>query len=174
MKSVCLVCIYFLFNIGFFLSANQSLCQSIQYQAIVRNADGEPLVNQNLQLKFSILSDSISGMVIYSESHSAVSGELGWVRADVGLGAVITGTWNEIQWSLGSLFLQVEMFENSNWVVIGSQKLYAVPYSFHSHSADYIFNKNLPIFQDNIDAIAGGLSIGSLYRTATGILKVVF
>ena len=174
MKNVCLVCFYILSIIGFFLNTNQSWGQSIQYQAVVRSPNGEPLVNQNLQLRFSIMGDSISGPVVYSEIHSSASGESGWVRADVGLGTVITGNWSEIQWSLGSFFLQVEMFENDTWVVLGSQKLYAVPYSFHSHSADYIFNKNLPVFQDNIDAIAGGLSIGSLYRTSNGILKVVF
>lgn len=162
------------FNFCFFGLHMSVSGQAIQYQAIVRNVDGAPLTNQSLQFKLSIHSDSISGPAVYSESQDAISGELGWVSMDVGLGSVLVGSWNEIQWNVGVYYLKVEMMIDANWLLVGSQKLYSVPYSFHSKTADFLINPNLPIFQDNVDAIAGGLSIGSVYRTPGGVLKVVF
>jgi hypothetical protein len=34
--------------------------------------------------------------------------------------------------------------------------------------------KNLPTYANNAAAIAGGLATGSLYRTATGVVMVVY
>jgi hypothetical protein len=161
-------------NFGFLFTSNSLLGQTIHYQAIVRNDEGAPMINQSLQFKLSIHSDSISGPVIYSEAQDAISGELGWVNLDVGLGVALIGNWNEIQWNNGMLYLHVEMMVNSSWVLVGSQKLYAVPYSFYSKSADFLINDKFPVYDDNIDAIAAGLSIGSVYRTPSGVLKVVF
>ena len=34
-------------------------------------------------------------------------------------------------------------------------------------------NQGLPVFADNAAAIAGGLTLGEMYRTAGGVLMVV-
>ncbi len=34
--------------------------------------------------------------------------------------------------------------------------------------------ENLPVYADNAAAIAGGLAVGRFYRTATGVVMVVY
>ena len=40
-------------------------------------------------------------------------------------------------------------------------------------TANDISGTDLPIYADNTAALAGGLSVGSLYKTATGEVRVV-
>jgi hypothetical protein len=44
----------------------------------------------------------------------------------------------------------------------------------HSATAGSIKNPGLPIYLDNAAAIAGGLNVGQIYRTAMGDLKIVY
>jgi hypothetical protein len=50
----------------------------------------------------------------------------------------------------------------------------SVPYSIQSQTALTINNSGLPVYANNAAALAGGLTSGQLYRTATGDLKIVY
>ncbi len=41
-------------------------------------------------------------------------------------------------------------------------------------TAGAIKNPGLPVFADNASAITGGLTVGEMYRTAGGVLMVVY
>ena len=43
-----------------------------------------------------------------------------------------------------------------------------------SAKASTIENSGLPVYADNTAALAGGLIAGQMYRTATGVLKIVY
>jgi hypothetical protein len=66
------------------------------------------------------------------------------------------------------------MNTGSGWVDMGTQQLLATPYSMHSATSGAIKNPGLPVFADNAAAIAGGLSVGEMYRTSDGVLMVVY
>jgi hypothetical protein len=59
-------------------------------------------------------------------------------------------------------------------VDLGTQQLMSVPFAQRAAAAGTIENGTLPIFADNAAALAGGLSVGKLYRTSTGDLKIVY
>jgi hypothetical protein len=44
----------------------------------------------------------------------------------------------------------------------------------HSATSGAIKNSGLPVFADNAAALAGGLVVGDMYRTASGDLKIVY
>ena len=50
----------------------------------------------------------------------------------------------------------------------------SVPFALKSNESNKIKNAGLPVFADNTAAMAGGLVAGDMYRTAAGILMVVY
>jgi hypothetical protein len=70
--------------------------------------------------------------------------------------------------------LKVELDAGNGFVDLGTQQLLSSPFAIRAQSTATIENGDLPIFADNAAAIAGGLTVGKLYRTATGELKVVY
>jgi hypothetical protein len=102
--------------------------QGLNYQAVARNAQGQPLVNQILQTKFSILQDSATGATLYAETHTAITNVFGLYSLIIGQGTVILGDFPTIKWFNGRKFLKVEI--NNSWV--GTMPFWSVPYVLYA------------------------------------------
>jgi len=74
--------------------------EMLNYQGVVRDAQGCPMANQQTCLRFSILSGSTSGPTIYQETHTKISDALGFVTAQVGNGTIVSGTFSTVPWGL--------------------------------------------------------------------------
>jgi hypothetical protein len=147
---------------------------AISYQAVARDAQGLPLANANLEVQFSLLADSLTGIAEYTETHTLTTNQFGLFTTAFGAGTSVSGTFSGINWSAGNKYLHVQMDTGGGWVDMGTQQLLATPYSMHSATSGAIKNPGLPVFSDNAAAIAGGLSVGEMYRTAGGVLMVVY
>jgi hypothetical protein len=154
--------------------ASLSWPQGISYQALARNAQGTPLLNTALQIRFSLLADSINGAVEYAESQALNSNAQGLINTAFGSGTAITGTWAGINWAKGRKLLKVELNPGTGFVNLGVQELLSVPFSQRSRSAAVLENSSLPVFSGNTAALSGGLLPGQLYRTSAGVLMVVY
>jgi microcystin-dependent protein len=108
--------------------------QAIPYQAAVRNSSGTLLTNQSVKFRFSIRSASASGTVVYQETQSATTNSLGLAVLNVGQGTAVTGTFSSIDWTGGTMFLQVEIDPagGTSYTDMGTQQLMSVPYSLSS------------------------------------------
>jgi BclB C-terminal domain-containing protein len=108
--------------------------QLINYQAVVRNNTGAPVVNQNVSLRFSIHNTSSTGTVIYQETQTLSTNALGLVNLQIGGGTVVSGTFSSIQWGTGSKFLQVEadITGGSNYQSLANVQLVSVPYALNA------------------------------------------
>ena len=158
-------------------AATNTVPAGISYQAVARNAQGQPLSDAAVQVKFTLLTDSLTGAAEYSESHSLTTNSLGLFTTALGAGTVETGTFAGINWASGSKYLKVELDAGDGFVDMGTQQLLSVPYSMRSNTsakAGTIENAGLPVYANNAAALAGGLVAGQLYRTATGDLKIVY
>ena len=158
-------------------TATATVPAGISYQAIARNAQGQPLSDAAVQVKFTLLKDSLTGAAEYSESHSLTTSSLGLFTTAFGAGTPVSGTFANINWASGSKYLKVELNAGDGFVDMGTQQLLSVPFSMRSNTsakASTIENSGLPVYSDNAAAIAGGLVAGQLYRTATGDLKIVY
>jgi hypothetical protein len=150
---------------------------AISYQAVARNAQGQPLSDAAVQVRFTLLTDSLTGAAEYSESHSLTTNSLGLFTTAFGAGTLLSGTFEGIDWASGSKYLKVELNAGDGFVDIGTQQLLSVPYSMRSNTsakAGTIENAGLPVYANNAAALAGGLVAGQMYRTATGDLKIVY
>ena len=169
-----IACVAFNFYV---IVASANVPQGISYKAVARNPQGLPLSNTALQVKFTLLSDSLTGTAEYAELHSLTTNDLGLFTTAFGTGTPLSGTFANINWASGNKYLKVEMDAGGGFIALGTQQMLSVPYSMRSHTAakaGTIENSGLPVFANNAAALAGGLVAGQMYRTAAGVLMVVY
>lgn len=111
--------------------------QAFKYQAVVRDADGSVIAEQLVSVQTSILSDSPTGTVVYSETHGPTTNEFGLVSLEIGNGTVVSGDFANIDWGNDDFFLQIELDETggANYQLMGTNQLQSVPYSLYSESS---------------------------------------
>ena len=126
----------FLSIVTSFLAAQTTLPQGMNYQAVVRNTLGQIVPNSHVNFRFSILANSITGNVVYSETDSTTTDQFGQAILKIGSGIVQSGSFATIDWSQQD-FLKVEFDPNggNNFVVMGITQLLSVPYSLYSQHA---------------------------------------
>jgi hypothetical protein len=112
--------------------------KGINYQAVARNASGNLLENQNISVRFSILEDSPTGNMVYSESQLAMTNEYGLFTLSIGNGNILSGDFSNIDWSGSNIYLKVEIDENggNNYEVVGTTKFMSVPYALYGKDED--------------------------------------
>jgi hypothetical protein len=147
---------------------------AISYQAVARDAQGAPLADTNVQVRFTLIANTLSGSEEYVETHTLSTNNLGLFTTAFGAGTPVSNTFDNINWSAGHKFLNVKIDTGNGLVDIGTQQLLSTPYSLYSAKAGEIKNPGLPVFSDNAAALAGGLVAGDMYRTAAGVLMVVY
>ena len=69
MKRYFFLMISILFSVSVFAQAPQG----ISYQAVVRDANGNIIPNQNVSFQFSIIQGNVSGNTVYQEQHQTTT-----------------------------------------------------------------------------------------------------
>jgi hypothetical protein len=118
--------------------------ENINYQAIARDTAGNPLSNQALTIRLTIVRTSVSGPTIWQETHSVTTNTFGQYRLQLGLGAS-TGlgsapTFATINWGNAIHFLRTEINTGSGFVVMGTDPFSSVPYSLYSKKTEALPN----------------------------------
>lgn len=106
--------------------------QGFNYQAVARDAVGQPRLNVPVAVKFSILQGSVNGPVLYSESHNTQTNNFGLFTLVIGQGLPLSGNFNTINWGGGSLFIRVEIDNQLS----GTTPLLSVPYALYAERAN--------------------------------------
>ena len=109
----------------------QTVPQAMNYQAILRGSAGNPLVNVNACLRFSIDSGGSTGPILYRERQQVTTNSFGLFTVKLGMGTIVNGVFANIPWSLGNQYLQVEMDTScsNSWTDMGTSQLLSVPYA---------------------------------------------
>ncbi len=133
MKKITILFYLFCLSTGSLLAQTP---QGFQYQAVARDGSGQPLADQNVDLRFSLVQSSVDGPVVYAEEHSAVTNAYGLFSLVVGAGFPATGAFEAVDWSEGPLFLRVELdvFGDGDYQLLGAQQLWSVPYALYAQS----------------------------------------
>ncbi|MCS7085226.1 MAG: hypothetical protein NZ534_04005, partial [Bacteroidia bacterium] len=115
----------------------QNVPQGIHYQAAVRGADGKPLSQKRITVRFSVRDGGINGPVVYSETHSTDTDDYGLFNLVIGEGNVITGSFSGVNWGQTQKFLQVEVDPSgmTNFKPLTTTRLLSVPYAVIADSA---------------------------------------
>ena len=111
--------------------------QGFNYQATVRNSSGDLIVNTNVYFKFNVIQGSQTAVPIFTETHYVPTDDLGQVNLVIGQGTATTGVFSELDWSLGSYYLGIELSINgaNNYVAMGTTQLLSVPYALYAQNS---------------------------------------
>jgi len=147
--------IIFLF-IGIAASAQSP--DKMSYQAVIRDANGEILKNQDVSIQFSVLQTSISGTSVYQEDHKLTTNSNGLVSVYMGTGTVSSGDFSTIDWSKGPYFLQSEIDPagGTNYTISSTTELVSVPYALYANKAEFAdsliggVNETDPVFDASL------------------------
>jgi hypothetical protein len=105
--------IFFLTMFWLSLCAFAQTLEAFKYQAVARDLSGNPLINQDISIKISILSGSPQGTMVYSELHELATNSLGLFDLEIGNpGVVLFGSFAAIDWGAATHFIKLEMDEN--------------------------------------------------------------
>ena len=114
---------------------NAQAPQGFNYQATVRNAAGDLIINQNVTFKFNIMLNTSTSLPVFSETHYVPTDDLGQVNLTVGEGTATTGTFAAINWGNGNYYLGIELSTGANFVAMGTTQLLSVPYALYANSS---------------------------------------
>ena len=132
-----------IFTLAFFITISLHVDaqspQFMNYQGIVRDAAGEPVINKSTKFKLSIQSSSQS--LVYSELQNVTTNSLGLFAIKLGQGSPIIGSFASIPWDQENYLLKIEVDINggNNFQLLGQpEPLASVPYALQANSASSI------------------------------------
>ncbi len=126
--------------------------EGIIYQAEARDGLGQPIINQALDVKISIIQDSNNGLVVYEEFHLVTTNDYGMFDLVIGEGTNNLGLLEDVDWGDHIHFLNVQVKKTTElvWINMGSGQLLSVPYALYAKTAENLNNgENDPVFQSS-------------------------
>jgi uncharacterized protein (TIGR02145 family) len=92
------------------------------------------IINSNVYFKFNIIQGSQTAVPVFTETHYVPTDDLGQVTLIIGEGTANTVVFSEIDWSLGSYFLGIELSINgpNDYVAMGTTQLLSVPFALYA------------------------------------------
>lgn len=112
--------------------------ESFNYQAVVRDETNNPITDQTVSFRISILKGGVSGPEEYIEIHNTSTNSLGLVTLAIGNGIDKVGDISSIDWGADSYYLQVEIDPDggTDYTLMGTTQLLSVPYAMYSKNAE--------------------------------------
>lgn len=111
--------------------------QAINFQAVVRNTEGNVLPEQQVAIKLSLLQGSTEGEVIYEEIHHTITAQNGVINLQIGNGTPTVGLFTNINWSQSPYFISLSLdTENGDsFKKIATSPMLSVPYALYAEKA---------------------------------------
>ena len=127
----------------FGLSQNQ---KGIAFQAVARTSNGVIMPNKLIQIRISILKDTLDEALLYQEIKSITTSPLGLFTILIGVAEpakiVTLGSFEKINWTAAPCFMRIEIDPENHlqFMRIGQQQIQYTAYAF---SADHLLSENL-------------------------------
>ena len=131
--------------------------QQLSYQAIVRDAENDLLVNQAIGLEIQIVEGGEEGTPVYTERHEPVTNGNGLVSVEIGNGTASLGQFAAIDWANGSYFIHsgIDPEGGTDYTINGVSPVLSVPYALHATTADSLsgeVEESDPVFAASVAA----------------------
>ena len=113
----------------------QHVPQGMNYQAVARDEHGQVLTNQDISLRISLLAEGPDGKMVYSEIHEVTTSTLGLFNVVIGEGSARIGEFEKIPWSSTTMWMDIALGLDGDFISIATTRLLTVPYAFHAGTA---------------------------------------
>ena len=152
----------FFLSLGLTTAVAQIPAEGINYQAVARNAQGNPITSA-VTVRISILSGSATGPVQYQETHSVTPNVYGIFNLTIGQGTPTNGTFSTINWGGAAHFSKTEINTGSGYVDMGTSQLWAVPYALYAETSGnsgttYTAGSGINIAGNSISAVDNSIT----------------
>ena len=119
------------------ISSQAQVPQAFSYQAVIRDNLNALVAGKTVSERISLIKDSATGTVVYSETQSPKTNANGLVSLQIGTGSVLSGTFSGINWATGTYFIKIETDPTggSNYTLSNTTQLLSVPYALYAGSA---------------------------------------
>jgi hypothetical protein len=120
--------------------------KGIAFQAAARTSNGVIMPNKQIQIRISILKDTLSEQILYQELKSVTTSPLGLFIILIGAAEpakIITiGEFENINWTAATYFMRVEIDPENHlqFIRIGQQQIQYAAYAF---AADHVLAENV-------------------------------
>jgi hypothetical protein len=164
-----IIVLLFLYQIGW--SQNH---KGIAFQAVARTSNGVIMPNELIQIRISILKDTLEEEILYQELKSVTTSPLGLFTILIGAAEpakIITiGAFEKINWTASTYFMRVEIDPENHlqFIRIGQQQIQYAAYAF---SADHVLSENV---QGILSIPQGGTGVNNIpaFKLALQLDKV--
>lgn len=102
--------------------------QGFNYQAVLRDSDGELMQNENVNLAVELLQGNVEGSVVFNELHITQTNGFGVVNLQIG--NQNSGDFENLDWSAGPYFIRISV----NGIPMGTSPLLSVPYALYAEN----------------------------------------
>ncbi|MFW5793477.1 MAG: DUF1566 domain-containing protein [Bacteroidota bacterium] len=161
MKKLLLFISIVLFSIQIFAQAPSG----ISYQAVIRDADAELLVNSEVSIRVAVIFGSEDGTTVFEDDFVANTNQNGLVSF-----IIEEASLSEIDWRNGPYYfkLEVDPEGGTDYSVASVDKIFTVPYAFHSNTAGYAYQalEFDPVFTNHLAYNISDLGSGVIISTA--------
>ena len=148
--------------------------KGIAFQAVARTSNGVIMPNKQIQIRISILKDTLEEAILYQELKSITTSPLGLFTILIGAtepAKIITiGAFEKINWTAGNYFMRVEIDPENHlqFIRIGQQQIQYAAYAF---SADHVLAEKV---EGILSISQGGTGVNNIaaFKLAMQVDKV--
>jgi trimeric autotransporter adhesin len=147
--------------------------QGFSYQAVVRNASGQPIASQLIGLQITL--EDASQVAYYTETQSTTSSAQGVISITVGGGSPVgINTFTSIPWKNGDVFIKLEIDPagGTSYTTMGSPtKLESVPYALFAENTKEVVSSASLSDTNPIFSVKNGnnQTVFAVYQTGVGV-----
>ena len=119
-----------MFAVFLFTLVGAQTAPKFSYQAVVRNASNELVVNDSVSVRIQFYNHEVSGNAVYSELHHVTSNRNGLISLLVGEGAERVGDLSQVTWQ--DAVARTEITLRGGYSVSDVKPVTAVPLAFYT------------------------------------------
>jgi hypothetical protein len=137
----------------------------MNYQSVIRSADGLLVQNQPIGVQVSVLKKTAMGITVFQERHFVNTNMNGLCALHIGDGTLISGSIDDIDWGCGDDYYiktEIDLRGGSTYTQEYTTQVLSVPYAFHSATAGAVDGVDFSVFARQQDLFSG------MYSDLTG------
>lgn len=143
--------------------------EMLNYQGVVRNASGDPLLNQSIGLRLTVQDGAATAL--YQETHTTSTNAFGLYNVRIGSGTIVTGTMEDVKWLSGDRYLKVELDPagGTSYTEVGTPtQLVSVPYAMGANAVQASSNGGAGLVGTTNASLWWGFYENGVYRGYLG------